>query len=134
MVICPNCQHKEIPGAIFCSKCGAQLVDMNISTHKIHTAERRAAENITEKLKPVAPASLQSWISLHIIESGQILPGRGWTLAQLSQADELRARMRGSAHPLSVLPGASAHAGAAGASAQPELYEPSVPVSRTLDT
>jgi hypothetical protein len=71
---------------------------------------------------------------MNALESGQILPGRGWTLAQLSQADELRARMRGSAHPLSVLPGASAHAGAAGAPAQPELYEPSVPVSRTLDT
>ncbi len=74
MVICPNCQHKEISGAIFCSKCGAQLVDMNISTHKIHTAERRAAESITEKLKPTTPTTLQSWISLHMIESGQILP------------------------------------------------------------
>ncbi len=74
MVICPNCQHKEISGAIFCSKCGAQLVDMNIATHKIHTAERREAEKITSHLKTPPPSTLQSWISLHIVESGQILP------------------------------------------------------------
>lgn len=74
MVICPNCQHKEISGAIFCSKCGAQLVDMNVATHKINTAERRAAEGITGGLKSSSPSTLQSWLSLHIVESGQILP------------------------------------------------------------
>jgi hypothetical protein len=74
MVICPNCQHKEISGAIFCSKCGAQLVDMNIATHKINTAERQSAEKITAGLKPPPPSTYQSWLSLHIIESGQILP------------------------------------------------------------
>lgn len=74
MLICPNCQHEEIEGAIFCSKCGAQFVDINISTHKIHTSERRAAESITDKLKPATPAAVQYWISLHLIESGQILP------------------------------------------------------------
>jgi hypothetical protein len=26
MIICPNCQHFEIPGALFCSECGSQLV------------------------------------------------------------------------------------------------------------
>ena len=42
MIICPNCQHKEMSGAIYCSKCGAQLVDSTIATHKIHTAETRS--------------------------------------------------------------------------------------------
>ncbi len=41
MIICPNCQHKEMSGAVYCSKCGAQLIDMTIATHKIHTAETR---------------------------------------------------------------------------------------------
>jgi hypothetical protein len=26
MIVCPNCQHKELPGALFCSECGAQLI------------------------------------------------------------------------------------------------------------
>ncbi len=76
MIICPNCQHKEISGAIYCSKCGAQLVDTTIATHKINTAEtRRDVVDVgsTGRIKPPS-APLQSWISLHMIESGQILP------------------------------------------------------------
>ena len=26
MIICPNCKHQELDGALFCSECGAQLV------------------------------------------------------------------------------------------------------------
>jgi len=75
MIICPNCQHKEMSGAIYCSKCGAQLIDMTITTHKIHTTEARQEAN--RQPGPMAPAparQFQSWISLNMIESGQILP------------------------------------------------------------
>lgn len=75
MIICPNCQHKEMSGAIYCSKCGAQLVDMTISTHKIHTAEtRQEVEREIGHTQPPPRAQLQSWISLNMVESGQILP------------------------------------------------------------
>jgi hypothetical protein len=77
MIICPNCQHKEMSGAIYCSKCGAQLIDMSIATHKIHTAEtRQEAQRDTTRTPPppTPPVHLQSWISLNMIESGQILP------------------------------------------------------------
>jgi hypothetical protein len=75
MIICPNCQHKEISGAIYCSKCGAQLIDTSIATHKIHTAEtRREVERSTAHIQPPPSQPLQSWISLHMIDSGQILP------------------------------------------------------------
>jgi hypothetical protein len=75
MIICPNCQHKEMSGAVYCSKCGAQLVDSTIATHKIHTAETRrvTTDRHTDRIQP-PPSALQSWISLHVIESGQILP------------------------------------------------------------
>lgn len=26
MILCPNCLHKEMTGALFCSECGAQLI------------------------------------------------------------------------------------------------------------
>ncbi len=76
MIICPNCQHKEMSGAIYCSKCGAQLIDMTIATHKISTDD----ETPPDSGQPVGtssttpPGKLQSWISLNLIESGQILP------------------------------------------------------------
>jgi len=72
MIICPNCQHKEISGAIFCSKCGAQLVDTSIATHKIQATDKQPGAG-TDKLAPPA-APLQSWLSLHLIDNGQILP------------------------------------------------------------
>ena len=75
MIICPNCQHKEMSGATYCGKCGAQLIDMTIATQKIHITETRqeVARN-TDRTQPSPPAQLQSWISLNLIESGQILP------------------------------------------------------------
>ncbi len=76
MIICPNCQHKEMNGSIYCSKCGAQLVDTRFATHKIGTAEAPKGfdKNMQPRVQPHSPLSLQSWISLHLIESGQILP------------------------------------------------------------
>ena len=28
MILCPNCQHHELTGALYCSKCGRQIVDV----------------------------------------------------------------------------------------------------------
>jgi len=74
MIICPNCQHKEINGAIYCSKCGAQLIDAHLSTQRIQTAERQQIEHSADRIQTPISVPMQSWISLHIIESGQILP------------------------------------------------------------
>lgn len=75
MIICPNCQHKEMSGAVYCTKCGAQLVDMSVATHKIKTAEtRQVAQHDSGLTPPPPPTHLQSWISLNMVESGQILP------------------------------------------------------------
>jgi hypothetical protein len=75
MIICPNCQHNEINGAIYCSKCGGQLTEARLVTHKIASTEAlKDAEINSSHYQPLPQVPLQSWISLHIIESGQILP------------------------------------------------------------
>jgi hypothetical protein len=75
MIICPNCQHKEMTGAIYCSKCGAQLIDSRMVTHKIGAIEFPKEKDMRmENIQPPLPQALQSWISLHLIENGQILP------------------------------------------------------------
>jgi len=32
MIVCPNCHHKELPGALFCSECGARLISLDYLT------------------------------------------------------------------------------------------------------
>jgi len=51
------------------------LFDEHLITHKITADDTpREVERNTELIQPPPAMPLQSWISLHIIESGQILP------------------------------------------------------------
>ena len=62
-------------GAIYCSKCGAQLFDAHLNTQKIQTSiTLNEIERNTDRIRSTPATPLQSRISLHIIESGQILP------------------------------------------------------------
>ena len=77
MIICPNCQHNEVSGAIFCSECGAQLISadglvtQNIKTDQIQPVVQQTAPYDVPAVTPTSPAA---WISLHLLDSGQILP------------------------------------------------------------
>ena len=78
MIICSNCQHKELPGALFCSECGAQLVTIDIlNTRAIKrstTDQLDIPTEIPQSLTKNAPTkSAEPNISLHIVESGQVL-------------------------------------------------------------
>jgi hypothetical protein len=74
MITCPNCKNKEMNGAIYCSKCGGQLMDAHLITQKIQTAETsKVVESKINRIQPPPEVPLQSWISLHIVESGQVL-------------------------------------------------------------
>lgn len=73
MILCPNCKHQEIDGAIFCSECGTQLIRFdNVQTQKFAPAPGELGT------APISPSSLPSqnstWITLYLLESGQILP------------------------------------------------------------
>ncbi len=78
MILCPNCQHKELPGALFCSECGTPLVSLDIlntkSIQKTPSDTLQAPTVIPEvpTRKNVAKINELS-ISLHIVESGQVI-------------------------------------------------------------
>ncbi|MHC1741252.1 MAG: FHA domain-containing protein [Anaerolineaceae bacterium] len=78
MIICPNCQHKELPGALFCSECGAQLVTIDVlNTRTIKKTTSDLPESPTE-IPEVSPNTKQGKssepsISLHIVDSGQVV-------------------------------------------------------------
>lgn len=76
MPVCPNCHHKEMLGALFCSECGAQLIDSgSLTTQSMQTDSMGAIPpSVDPNFRPVPPPALDVWISLHLLESGQILP------------------------------------------------------------
>jgi hypothetical protein len=84
MILCPNCHHYELAGSLFCSECGAQLITTGHLTTQ--TIRPNSADPLggTAGISPV-PAPLQaekgveSGISLHLMDSGQILSLAGRT-------------------------------------------------------
>ena len=90
MIVCPNCQHNNLDGTVFCVECGMQLsglqpiVTQNISADNIPTLERRKTANF--------PKDLDNWASLHLLDSGQILPlgdRTEFTLGRVSEAQPI---------------------------------------------
>lgn len=47
MIICPNCQHKELPGALFCSECGARLISLDYLTTQ--SIKKGNTDNLDQK-------------------------------------------------------------------------------------
>jgi hypothetical protein len=75
MIVCPNCQHENIDGTMFCEDCGAQIIGSDgMSTQIISTNTNQVVEKIITQDFPPAPGNAEAWASLHLIESGQILP------------------------------------------------------------
>jgi len=75
MIICPQCQHHEMDGAIFCSECGAQLIGaVPVDTHRIEGNEGALRQRPTAPSQPATPSLPKAWLSLHILDSGYILP------------------------------------------------------------
>jgi FHA domain len=84
MILCPNCHHEEMPGSLFCSECGAQLVVSEVPTTQ-HI--QRNPSDILAVQPPVhsppsppsAGAAVDAVVSLHMVDSGQIVNLTGQT-------------------------------------------------------
>jgi hypothetical protein len=94
MIICPNCHHQEITGALFCSECGAQLVfSETLSTQTFKRADdEMGAITDQQELDAIesgssAPSDDPS-ISLHLVDNGKLLPLAGRTEFSLGRVTE----------------------------------------------
>jgi hypothetical protein len=80
MILCPNCLHKELVGAIFCNECGAQLVfSEGVPTGSIRSTSEGLPDNrrkvmADEKATTPPTTLLEAKVSLNIVNSGEILP------------------------------------------------------------
>jgi pSer/pThr/pTyr-binding forkhead associated (FHA) protein len=84
MIICPNCHHEELPGSLFCSECGAQLVVSETPTTQ-HIQRNPSDILAVKPPTQVSPSTQASSpvqdieISLHMVENGQIIHLAGQT-------------------------------------------------------
>ena len=91
MILCPNCQHHEVAGALFCSECGAQLVfTENLSTQTIGRTKSGvlSPQGDAPAIPPPPPVSIDAIVSLHLVDRGQILPLVGRTEFTLGRVTE----------------------------------------------
>lgn len=75
MIICSNCKHSNMTGAMFCAECGAQLIGRDtLVTQTIATDNlKKAAKRVSGELGGVVEGT-DAWGNLHLLDTGQILP------------------------------------------------------------
>lgn len=97
MILCPNCRHQELNGALFCSECGARLVISETPT--TNAIERNQTGLLmVQPRQPSPPAPVvasgpvETSVSLHLIESGMILHLAGqseFTLGRVAEGQPI---------------------------------------------
>ena len=90
MILCQNCLHEEMLGAMFCSECGVQLIYVaGISTSAVRlTTSKLWAKQASMQSHPEPVTNPDALISLSIISTGDCLPLSGQdevTLGRLSE-------------------------------------------------
>jgi len=94
MIICPNCKHDNLDGSMFCAECGAQLLaadnftTQNISTDRYKASLPKAPEEDTY----IPFDGLDAWGSLHLLDTGQVLPlssRNEFTLGRISEGQPI---------------------------------------------
>jgi hypothetical protein len=95
MILCQNCLHEEMLGAMFCSECGVQLIyttGMTTSAVRLTTSKLWAKQ--ANMQGPPAPIpNTDHLIALNIINTGDCLPLSGQeevTLGRVSEGQPVR--------------------------------------------
>ncbi len=94
MNVCPNCKHTNMAGAVFCSECGFPLdAEDMLTTQTIATGQvKEALGRQKGTAGPPPPVLPDSWMTLHLLDSGQLLPlsdRREFTLGRISEGQPI---------------------------------------------
>jgi hypothetical protein len=93
MIVCSNCRHTNIAGAIFCSECGSPLgIADSLVTQDIEPDKTKGLAR--KKQLPSTPPSmtLRNWVTLHLVDTGQVLPlaeRNEFTLGRISEGQPI---------------------------------------------
>lgn len=92
-IICPNCNHQEPAGALFCSECSTKLITSDgLSTATIRSTDSQITKPGAAPPPPPPAQVTEGQVSIHIVRTGQILPliGRNeFTLGRISQGQSI---------------------------------------------
>lgn len=78
MIVCANCKHNNMDGTMFCAECGAQLVGrdnlitQNITTEQLNSKAPGHDKPAKDMYQPFDGSD--AWGSLHLLDTGQVLP------------------------------------------------------------
>jgi hypothetical protein len=93
VIVCLNCKHKNMVGALFCRECGAPLnVGDLITTQHIATAPVGENAALQSRGHPATPVSLKQWVTLHLLDTGQVLllaERNEYTLGRISEGQPI---------------------------------------------
>ncbi len=101
MIVCSNCNHANMSGAVFCAECGSPLAGVaGASTHDIRAVLEQ--EQPWQNEAPPAPAPpipsvpvqglADNWVTLHLLDTGQMLPlteRNEFTLGRISEGQPI---------------------------------------------
>lgn len=102
MIVCPNCHHKELPGALFCSECGARLISLDYLTTQ--SIKKTNTDNLNETIMEDSKDSIipngdifskqaiSSDLALYLIEAKQTLQLAGrseFTLGRVAEGQPI---------------------------------------------
>jgi len=93
MIKCSNCQYENVPGTLFCVECGTQLEGVESLTTQSITQDQITNDLDNQNATMETPSSpVNSWISLHLMDSGKILPLASrteFTMGRLSEGQPI---------------------------------------------
>ena len=95
MIACEKCGHENMPGSVYCEECGRPLVPtQKFATQNIQMES--GAADIENKLKArvrrPTSSKLDTWGTLHLLETGQMLPlseRNEFTLGRISEGQPI---------------------------------------------
>lgn len=75
MIVCANCKHTNMAGAVFCSECGAALVASEaLTTQSMPAAPTGQIGQPAPAAPPRATSAADNWVTLHLLDTGEMLP------------------------------------------------------------
>jgi len=93
MIVCSNCKHANLTGAMFCVECGAQLigrdtlVTQSIAQENLAKRSKRDTGDLTASVE-----GEDAWANLHLLDTGQVLPlasRNEFTLGRISEGQPI---------------------------------------------